>query len=266
MATDEGPANGELTVQRDGPVLEVVINRPERLNTVTQALQHRLAAIWDDFFADRSLRVAILTATGDRAFCAGSDLDGFEEDGGTVRLPAQGYCGLGDRLGRDKPIIAAVNGLAVGGGFELVLACDLVVASDNAEFGLPEVRIGAAALAGGIPRLCRKIAHTAALGLILTGRRITAADALRLGVVNEVVATGEALTAARRWAADVVRASPLSIELSMAVAERTLRGDDLGDVLEYERAEPRDRMMGSADLQEGVRAFLEKRDPVWTTS
>lgn len=250
-------------VERDGPVLVVTLNRPDRLNALTQALQDELDGIWSAYFDDPELRVAILTGTGDRAFCAGSDLVAFEDSGRRIRFPPHGYAGLTHRLGRTKPVIAALNGLAYGGGFELVLACDIVIACEHTEVALAEVKLGAAALAGGIPWLVRRIGYTAAMGMLLTGRPVGAAEALRIGLVNAVVPKGAALAAAKEWARQIADASPLAIELTLDVAERSIRVEDLREVLDYEQGEPRQRMLSSSDLAEGVRAFLEKRPPAW---
>jgi len=250
-------------VERDGPVLVVTLNRPKRLNALTQAMQDELEGIWNAYFDDPELRVAILTGSGERAFCAGSDLVAFEDGGRRIHFPAHGYAGLTHRLGRSKPIIAALNGLAYGGGFELVLACDLVIACEHTEVALPEVKLGAAAIAGGIPWLVRRIGYTAAMSMLLTGRAVSAAEALRMGLVNAVVPKGTALAAAKEWAGQIAQASPLAIELTLEVAERSIRVGDLREVLDYEQGEPRRRMLSSSDLGEGVLAFIEKRSPVW---
>ena len=250
-----------LTEIRNG-VLEVTLNRPEVLNAFDSDVHGGLDRLWTDFEADRSLRVAIVTGAGDRAFSAGSDIK-YYASGVPIVLPENGYGGLSHRR-LSKPVIAAVNGLALGGGFEFALCCDLIVASEQAEFGLPEVRIGAAALGGGIPRLCRKIPYNVALGLLLTARRLKAAEALRLGLVNEVVARAELLQAARAWAADILLGAPLAIEVSKGVAEDTLHGDASFEALVGDSRDSRSRsILDSEDCREGMRAFGERRAPVW---
>ena len=178
-------------------------------------------------------------------------------------MPRSGGGGLTQRLDCRKPIIAAVNGLALGGGFEVMLCCDLAVASEKAEFGLPEVLVGAAALGGGIPRLCRKIPYALAMEVILTGRRLSAREALELGLVNRVVPPDEVLTAARELAADILRGAPIAVEASKAVAEMALAGGSLKDILEAEKGDIQRQVMASADLREGIEAFFGKRAPKW---
>jgi crotonobetainyl-CoA hydratase len=208
------------------------------------------------------LRVGILTGAGDRAFCVGSDLSMYAS--GVVPPPlAHGYAGLTHRFDSPKPVIAAINGLCLGGGLEIMMACDLVVAAEHAEFGLPEALVGQAALGGGIPRLCRKVSYTVAMGLILTGRRFSAEQALRHGLVNEVTPRGDALSGALAMARDIVRCAPLSLQASKMIADATLRGDNLVEIMEYEDGAPKTLVMTSEDSKEGARAFLEKRAPVW---
>ena len=250
------------TVQREGPLFIVTMNRPDKLNALPANSHAEMEIIWDEFAADDSARIGILTGAGDRAFCAGSDLSIYES-GQPFSLPRTGGGGLTHRFDCPKPIIAAVNGLAFGGGFEIMLACDLAVAVESAEFALPEVLVGAGAFGGGIPRLCRKLPHAIALELVLTGRRLAAADAQRLGLLNKVVPRGAALEAARALARDVLAAAPLAVAASKQVADLTLDGLRLHDVLAWEDGEPRRRVMGSEDLQEGIRAFFGKRPPVW---
>ena len=158
-----------------------------------------LNKVFDDFSADPEQWVAIVTGAGDKAFCAGNDLK-WQAAGGKRGWDKGGFAGLTTRFDCDKPIIAAVNGVAMGGGFEIALACDLIIASENATFALPEPRVGLAALAGGVHRLPRQIGLKRAMGMILTARHVSAKEGLELGFVNEVVPHGEALAAAERWA------------------------------------------------------------------
>jgi enoyl-CoA hydratase/carnithine racemase len=250
------------TIERDDPILIVTMNRPEKRNSLPPSSHLEMQEIWDAFEADAGLRVGILTGAGEKAFCAGSDLSGYQ-DGFDGSLPRSGGGGLTHRLDRVKPIIAAVNGLAFGGGFEIMLACDFVVASDQAEFSLPEVLVGAGAFGGGIPRLCRKMPHTIALELILTGRRLSAEEAQRFGLLNQVVAANQVLNSAKELAHKIMRAAPLSVAASKQVADMALNGLSLGDILEAEDGDPKRRVMRSADLQEGIKAFFEKRAPRW---
>ena len=159
------------TAARDGRVLTVTLNRPELLNALHPPSHLELDRVWNEFESDPELWVAIVTGAGERAFCAGNDLK-YQAAGGRVEIPASGFAGLTARYDMVKPVIAAVNGVAMGGGFEIALACDLIVASERAVFALPEPRVGLAALAGGIHRLPRQIGLKNAMGMLLTGRRV----------------------------------------------------------------------------------------------
>jgi enoyl-CoA hydratase/carnithine racemase len=249
-------------VAREEQMLIVTMNRPEKRNSLPPSSHAEMEAIWDQFQADPALRVGILTGAGDKAFCAGSDLSGYQA-GYDGTLPRSGGGGLTHRLDCPKPIIAAVNGLAFGGGFEIMLACDLAVASEQAEFSLPEVLVGAGAFGGGIPRLCRKLPHAIALELVLTGRRMSAAEAQRLGLLNRVVPPDQVLEAAKELARSILRGAPLASEGSKQVADMALQGLTLEHILKAEDGEPKLRVMRSADMQEGIKAFFEKRPPRW---
>ena len=250
------------TVTRDDQILVVTMNRPEKRNSLPPDSHPEMERIWDEFVSDPELRVGILTGAGDKAFCAGSDLSGYQA-GYDGTLPRTGGGGLTHRLDRRKPVIAAVNGLAFGGGFEIMLACDLAIAVETAEFSLPEVLVGAGAFGGGIPRLCRKMPYALALELVLTGRRLSANDALRFGLLNKVVPPGQALAAAKELALDIMRGAPLASEGSKQVADMALHGLPLSQILAEEDGEPKQRVMRSADLQEGIQAFFGKRAPRW---
>ncbi len=249
------------SAESDGRVLTITIRRPEVMNALHAPASRELAEVFDAFAADDELWVAILTAEGDRAFSAGNDLK-WQASGGEMGWPGSGFGGLTNRFDLWKPIICAANGLALGGGFELVLACDIVVASEKASFGLPEVRVGLAALAGGLHRLPRSIPLKQAMGMILSGRRIDAAEAQRLGLVNEVVPGGEVQDAARRWADAILEAAPLSVRASK---QAVLEGLDHASVQEAmaARYDGLRRMGKSEDFVEGPRAFAEKRPPRW---
>jgi len=257
--------SSDFRVSRQGPVLTVTLDRADALNALHPDVHVHLEQVWDGFAADPSLRVAILTGAGDRAFCVGSDLKAYDA-GRQPIMPRSGWAGLTNRARCPKPIIAAVNGLALGGGFEIMLACDLAIAAEHAVFALPEPLVGAAAMAGGIARLCRKIPYTAAMGVVLANQRLTAADALRLGLVNAVVPKGELLEAAGRWAGEVVRCAPLSVKVSKEIAERSLEGEALAAICELEDGPFKKEIMSSQDFREGVRAFVEKRAPAWRGS
>src|ERR1700742_2459132 len=185
-----------ITVAREGPVTTVTLNRPEVMNALHSPAHFELHEAFDAFAADPDQWVAIVTGAGDRAFSAGNDLK-HQAGGGEMRSPPSGFAGLTSRFDLTKPLIAAVNGVAMGGGFEIALACDLIIASDKAVFALPEPRVGLAALAGGLHRLPRAIGLKRAMSMILTGRRVSAKEGMELGFVNEVTAPGELMPAAK---------------------------------------------------------------------
>lgn len=249
------------TATRDGHLLVVTINRPERMNALHPPANFELAAIFDDFAADPELWVAIVTGAGERAFSAGNDLR-YQAEGHKIEVPSSGFAGLTARDGLDKPVIAAVNGVAMGGGFEIALACDLIVASENAVFALPEPRVGLAALAGGLHRLPRQIPLKQAMGMILTGRRVPAREGKELGFVNEVVPAGELMAEAKRWAALIMECSPMSIRASKESVYRGLDEANLASAMTA-RYPAVAALFRSEDLIEGPRAFAEKRKPQW---
>ena len=248
-------------VRDEGRVRIVTLNRPEVMNALHADANEELEAVWDDFAASPELWVGIITGAGDRAFSAGNDLK-VQAEGKRRPLPRTGFAGLTSRFDLEKPMIAAVNGIAMGGGFEIALACDLIIAAENALFALPEPRVGLVAGAGGLHRLPRMIGQKQALGMILTGRRVPAAEGLQLGFVNEVVPQGEALEAAKRWAALILECSPLAIRASKQAVYAALDEESLATAIGTmypAQAHNRD----SQDFIEGPRAFAEKRKPNW---
>jgi acetyl-CoA C-acetyltransferase len=255
-------------VEREGPLTIVTINRPEVMNALHPAANGELAEIFDDFAADPDQWLAIITGAGDKAFSAGNDLKYTAEAmarGEALSTPTSGFAGLTARFDLDKPVIAAVNGLAMGGGFEIALACDLIIAAEGAVFSLPEPKVGLAALAGGLHRLPRAIGLKRAMGMILTGRRVSAQEGVELGFVNEVAPTGETLAVARRWAQDILACSPMSIRASKQTAHRGLDEPTLADAYRGQDAYPAIKaLFRSADVREGPLAFAQKRAPKWT--
>jgi crotonobetainyl-CoA hydratase len=250
-----------VDVSREGPLTVVTLNRPEAYNALNAEAHLELQAVFDDYQADDSQWVAIITGAGPKAFCAGHDLK-QQASGGGMATPPGGFAGLTSRFDLNKPIIAAVNGVAMGGGFEIVLACDIVVASQNALFALPEPRVGIAALAGGMQRLPRIIGLQRAMGMLLTGRRVPAQEGYALGFVTEVT-EGDVLESARRWAGEILACSPMSIR---ATKEATHRGLTLSvqDGMEAEWDYPTMKaLLASEDFVEGPKAFAEKRTPNW---
>lgn len=247
----------------DGRILTVTIEREEVRNALSQDASWELGAVFDAFDADPELWIAIVTGSGDKAFCAGADLKGGM-DRSRPSVPPSGFAGMVSRFGRLKPVIAAVNGQAMGGGFELALACDVVVAADSATFGLTEPRVGLAALGGGIQRLIREIGPKRAMALLLTAKKITADQALELGLVNEIVPAGEVLAAARRWAEEILQCSPNSVIATKAVAN-ALDGRSIAASMAdmFEIPEVR-KLLTGPDAREGPKAFAERRTPVWS--
>jgi acetyl-CoA C-acetyltransferase len=250
-----------VLVRRDGHLLEVTINRPEARNSLTPMANDELDHVFDCYFADGELWVAILTGAGEAAFSAGNDLV-YSASGKPMWVPKNGFAGLTSRRHMPKPVIAAVNGYAMGGGLEIALACHLVVADATAQFALSEVRVGLIAGAGGLVRLPRAIAPKVATEMILTGRRITAAEALGYGLVNRVTEAGQALDGARALAAEILDGSPTSVRASLAVMAETHGIADALDAVSH-RSDALDDLMASEDMIEGMTAFAQKRRPQW---
>lgn len=252
-----------VIVEKTGPVLTVTINRPERMNALHPPANEELAAIFDDFAADDDLWVAILTGAGDRAFSAGNDLR-WQAEGNPLTIPATGFAGLTSRWDLDKPVIAAVNGVAMGGGFEIALACDLIIASETAKFALPEPKVGLAALAGGLHRLPRQIGLKRAAGMILTARTVSAAEGESLGFVNAVVPADQLLASARAWAQQICECSPMSIRASKQAMLKGLDAPSLREAYEGQMRYPAiNALFKSEDFIEGPMAFAQKRKPAW---
>jgi crotonobetainyl-CoA hydratase len=254
-----------VVMERRGAVLEITLDRP-KANAIDAATSRKLAEAFLSFRDDPNLRVAVVTGAGDRFFSAGWDLKAAAggEAADADHGPG-GFAGLTELFDLDKPVIAAVNGLAVGGGFELVLACDLIVAAEHAEFFLPEVGIGMIPDAGGIFRLPRRLPRAIATEMLLSGRRMEAEEAVRWGLVNAVVPDGEHMSAARELAGKIAGAAPLAIAAVKEVLRATehLSVGEAYSVLRDDRLPAYRRMLASADIEEGPRAFSEGREPVW---
>ncbi len=252
--------------EKKGHIAYITINRPEVMNALHYDTNVEMSAIFDDFKQDEESWVAIVTGAGNRAFSAGNDLKA------TAAAMAKGekmpafselvrFGGITSNFVCDKPIIAAVNGIAVGGGFEIALACDLIIAADHARFGLPEPRVGLVAGAGGMHRLPQQIPLKQAMGMLLTGRQITAQEAYSIGLVNEVVPAADLMTTAERWANDILECSPLSVRLTK---EAVLIGLNMSVEEAMQGDRPRmARLLASEDFIEGPKAFAEKRKPQW---
>jgi enoyl-CoA hydratase/carnithine racemase len=251
-----------IAVEQDGRLTIVTLNRPEVHNALHAAAHAELERAFEEFEQDEEQWVAIVTGAGDKAFCAGNDLR-QQAAGVALASPQTGFAGLTSRFTLTKPVIAAVNGAAIGGGFELALACDLIIAHERATFALPEAKVGLAALAGGLQRLPREIGLKRAMGMVLTGRRATAREGVDWGFVNEATSE-DVLLVARRWAMRLLECSPLSLR---ATKQMVLKG--LEEPLEATQTAQWNyravkAMLDSQDAIEGPRAFVEKRPAIWT--
>jgi acetyl-CoA C-acetyltransferase len=249
-----------VRVERRGQLLEVTINRPEARNCLHPPAHEELDEIFDAYFADPALWVAIITGAGTDAFCAGNDLKYSATK--TVYLPKNGFGGLTSRGNRTKPIIAAVNGFAMGGGLEICLVCDLIVADATAKLGLSEVKVGLVAGCGGLIRLPRRIPKLVANEMILTGKRIGAEEAKSLGLVNRITPAGQALEGARALAGEILEGSPTSVRASLQIMRDT---ETMPDELAATRwRHPAiEELLTSDDGMEGPIAFSQKRKPRW---
>ena len=254
-----------VLVERDGHVLVVTLNRPEARNAVNGPLTLALGTALEEADRDGDVRAVVLTGAGDVSFCAGADLKALAR-GETLNPQGTEEWGFGGLVDHpiSKPIVAAVNGAAFGGGTELVLACDLVVAADTATFGLPEVRRGLIAAAGGLIRLPAQLPRKIAMELILTGEPIDASTALRWGLVNAVVPAAEVRARALELAQRIAANAPLAVQASKRVALGIRDGSVPAEADAWE-ANDREIMalIGTEDAIEGPVAFAEKREPVW---
>lgn len=250
------------TLSVEDGIAIVTIERQDRMNALHPAAHHELSDLFDRLPTMADVRVVIVTGGGSRAFCAGYDLkDNLET--GVMEIAATGFAGFNARTDYPLPVIAAVNGMALGGGFELALACDFIIASDNATFALPEPKVGWAALGGGLQRLPRAVGMKRAMDIILTGRTVQADEAHAIGIVSQVVPQDALMATARRWASDVAACAPLAIRCSKEVAYRSFDLPSLSAALDISHYPSADQVMDSEDAVEGKRAFVERRPPQW---
>ena len=256
------PTDAILIARLPDHVALVTINRPDARNAVNAAVAQGIEAAIDATESDDDVWVVILTGTGTDAFCAGADLKAVSGgQGAGLATVRGGFAGL-VHAPRSKPWIAAVNGPALAGGCEIMLACDLVVAVPEARFGLPEVKRGLVASAGGLYRLPRRVPSVIAREMILTGEPIGAERALQLGLINALAPAVGLLAAAQALAARIIVNAPVAVRQSLAVARQAL---DLTDAeLRAASAQAQQAVMASEDYKEGPRAFIEKRAPRWT--
>ena len=253
-----------ITTERQGPVLEVTINRP-KANAIDAATSRIMGDVFAKFRDDPELRVAILTAAGDKFFCPGWDLKAAAEgETPDADYGVGGFGGLQELPGLNKPVIAAVNGLAFGGGFEIMISADIIIAAEHATFALPEINSGTLADAATI-KLPRRIPYHVATEMLFTGRRFTTAEAKHWGIINEIVPAAELMARARAVAALLAEGPPLVF----AAIKETLREtmhlpvQEAFNLVTKRKLATVDKLYSSEDQLEGAKAFAEKRKPVW---
>ncbi len=252
----------DVEFTRDGHVAHVRLNKPRSLNAISPEMDEALFEAWSTINEDPDIWVAVLSAEGERAFCVGADVSGGTERSGRLALGG-GLTGIaGPLVTLRKPLIAAVQGYCLGGGFELAMCADIIVAADNTQFGLPETKVGIIGECGVVHRAIRQLPHHVAMALILTGERMPSADAERSGRVNQVVPFSELGAAADAWAAKICAASPLAVQAAKHAV--LARAADPLEVALATRFEPIEAYALSEDVKEGRLAFAEKRKPVWT--
>ncbi|ODT86777.1 enoyl-CoA hydratase-related protein [Phenylobacterium sp. SCN 70-31] len=252
-----------IKVDREGPITTITLNRPDVMNAMHSPAHFEMDEALNAFAADPDQWVGIVTGAGDRAFSAGNDLK-YQASGGEMKSPPSGFAGLTSRFDLTKPLIAAVNGVAMGGGFEIALACDIIVASDKAVFSLPEPRVGLAALAGGLHRLPRAIGTKRAMGMILTARRVSAAEGKDLGFVHEVTTPEDLMRVATDLARSICELGPMSVRASKQAVYQGLDEASLEAALKGQNKYPAvAALYASEDFKEGPLAFAQKRAPQW---
>ena len=257
------PTYETLIVTHDNHVTRIQLNRPDALNAITPEMHDELQDAFDAFAENEDAFLGVVSGAGERAFCAGSDLKSIAF-AGARRYPKDGYAGLIERYDLTKPLIAAVDGFALGGGFEVALACDLIIATERSSFGLPEPLVGAVALGGGVHRLARQIGLKQAMGMVLTADRVDAQKGYELGFVNEVVPNDALDATVDVWCEKILRCAPLSIAASKEAIMRGLDEPSLADAMQNQEEYPAFyTWRRSEDAVEGPKAFAEKRTPEW---
>ena len=252
-----------IEVTKNNHVTSVLLNRPDAMNAITPEMHHELQAAFDDFAADSDQFVAVIRGAGERAFCAGSDLKNIAA-GGFKAYPKSGYAGLIERFDLNKPLIAAVDGFALGGGFEVALACDIIIATHRSSFGLPEPLVGAVALGGGVHRLARQIGLKQAMGMVLTADRVPAEEGFRMGFVTRVVETDALDATVVEVCEKILRCAPLAVAASKEAILMGLGEQDLATAMREQENYPAFyKWRRAEDTVEGPKAFAQKRVPNW---
>jgi len=253
-----------ITASVSEHVTTLTLNRPDVMNAINPQMHEELQSAFDTFASTNSQYLCVIRGAGERAFCAGSDLKSIAS-GERKPYPKDGYAGLIERFDLDKPVIAAVDGFALGGGFEVALACDIIIATSRSSFGLPEPLVGAVALGGGLHRLARQIGLKQAMGMVLSADRVSAAEGLRMGFVNEVVELEDFEDTVNNWCERILRCAPLSIAASKESIMRGLGEPSLEAAINHQDDYPAfHRWQRSEDAREGPKAFAEKRQPNWS--
>ncbi|MDZ7761705.1 MAG: enoyl-CoA hydratase-related protein [Desulfovermiculus sp.] len=258
-----------IIYKKEEYIVYITMNRPDVMNAINPQLSIEIDDAINHFCGDLQARVCIITGIGDKAFSVGNDLKyqakyGAEHTFQEFAKCKGGFGGITFRFDCYKPIIAAVNGLAVGGGFEMALACDLIIASDSASFSLPEPRVGMTPSAGGLHRLSRHIPYHLAMELVLSSKKISAYEALNMGIINQVVSGKDLMDVAKSWSHEICKASPLALR---SCKESIIKGSGLPLDIALATVLPEEkRLRCSADMIEGPKAFAEKRVPIWEDS
>ena len=252
-----------IEVTKNNHVTSVLLNRPDAMNAITPEMHHELQAAFDDFASDSDQFVAVIRGAGERAFCAGSDLKNIAA-GGFKAYPKSGYAGLIERFDLNKPLIAAVDGFALGGGFEVALACDIIIASNRSSFGLPEPLVGAVALGGGVHRLARQIGLKQAMGMVLTADSVSAEEGFRMGFVTQIVEPDALDGTVIEVCEKILRCAPLSVAASKEAILVGLGEPDIATAIcEQENYPAFYKWRRAEDTVEGPKAFAQKRAPNW---
>ncbi len=252
-----------ILYEKQGHVAVITMNRPEVMNALQPLTTSEIAVAITDYVGDEQLRAVILTGAGERAFCAGADLKYYASH--PTELTGRTKDPLDILLGEcKKPIIAAVNGYAVGGGLEMALRCDIILASSNAKFGMPEAKRGLLADGGGIYRISQRIPYHLAMGMVLTGNQVSAEEAYRMGLVSAVAPPAELMNTAHQWAEQIAQNSPLAVQAAKDVFRHFRNAPTDPELSDLDKRPAVQRLRQSEDFVEGPRAFAEKRTPVWT--